>query len=144
VINIPGLFFFRLSSMKFAIVVLGAPYSHQAPLSAYHFARAVLDQGHEIYRVFFYQDGIYTANSAMAPPQDEPDIRKLWAKLAEDFQVDLVVCVAAALRRGILDETEARRYEKASAGLDKNFTISGLGQLIDAGLNADRLVTFGA
>ena len=130
--------------MKFAIVVHGGPYSHQAPLSAYFFARAVLDQGHEIYRVFFYHDGVYTANNAIAPPQDEPDIRKLWSDLAENNQVDLVVCIAAALRRGILDETEARRYEKHSANLDKAFSISGLGQLIDAGLNADRLVTFGA
>jgi len=143
-INIPGLFFFRHPYRKFSIVVNGGPYSHQAPLSAYHFARAILDQGHEIYRVFFYHDGVYTANSAIAPPQDEPDIRKLWAEFAQNNQVDLVVCVAAALRRGILDETEAKRYEKTSAGLDKVFTISGLGQLIDAGLNADRLVTFGA
>ncbi len=130
--------------MKFAIVVYGGPYSHQAPLSAYHFASAVLQQGHEIYRVFFYHDGVYTANNAIAPPQDEPDIRKLWAELAKNNKVDLVVCIAAALRRGILDETEAKRYEKSSAGLDDAFSISGLGQLIDAGINADRLVTFGA
>ena len=44
----------------------------------------------------------------------------------------------------MLDKTEAKRYEKSGANLDEGFTISGLGQLIDAGLNADRLVTFGA
>ena len=46
--------------------------------------------------------------------------------------VDLVVCVAAALRRGIKDEV-----------LAPGFRISGLGQLIDAGIKSDRLVTFG-
>ena len=129
--------------MKFAIAVYGAPYSHQAPLSAFYFAQAVLNQGHEIYRVFFYHDGVYTGNEAIAPPQDEPDIRQMWSSLAADNQIELIVCIASALRRGMLDRTEAERYEK-NANLDTAFTISGLGQLIDAGLNVDRLVTFGA
>lgn len=129
--------------MKFAIAVYGAPYSHQAPLSAYHFAKAVLEQGHDIYRVFFYHDGVYNGNAAIAPPQDEQDIRKMWATFATDNQIELIVCIASALRRGVLDKTEADRYEKSAANLDEAFTISGLGQLIDAGLNADRLVTFG-
>ena len=55
-----------------------------------------------------------------------------WAKLAEEHKVDLVVCVAAALRRGIKDEN-----------LAAGFRISGLGQLVEAGIQADRLVTFG-
>jgi len=130
--------------VNFAIVIHGGPYSHQAPLSAYHFTKALLDEGHDIYRVFFYHDGVYTANNAMSPPQDEPDVRKLWVELAKAHQLDLVVCIAAALRRGILDQTEAVRYEKTSVNLDPACSISGLGQLIDAGLNADRLVTFGA
>jgi tRNA 2-thiouridine synthesizing protein D len=52
--------------------------------------------------------------------------------LATDHKVDLVVCVAAALRRGIKDEV-----------LAPGFRISGLGQLVDSGIKADRLVTFG-
>ncbi|MCL4725662.1 MAG: DsrE family protein, partial [Rhodocyclaceae bacterium] len=55
-----------------------------------------------------------------------------WAKLAEEHEIDLVVCVAAALRRGIKDEN-----------LAPGFRISGLGQLIEAGIQADRMVTFG-
>ncbi len=129
--------------MKFSIVVHGGPYSWQAPLSALHFARAVLEEGHEIYRVFFYHDGVYTGNENMAPPQDEPDIRRHWSELARENDIELIVCVASALRRGVLDDTEARRYEKPSANLDPAFVLSGLGQLIDARLNADRLVTFG-
>ncbi len=130
--------------MKFSIVVQGAPYSSQAPLSAILFARAVLAGGHEILRVFFYQDGVYTANSNIAPPQDEPDIRLMWSSFARENNIDLVICIASALRRGVLDETEASRYEKACANVDATFSISGLGQLIDARLNSDRLVTFGA
>lgn len=57
---------------------------------------------------------------------------KNWSKLAEDHKLDLVVCVAAGLRRGIKDEI-----------LAPGFRISGLGQLIEGGIQADRLVTFG-
>ncbi len=138
---IPGLFLG--SEMKFAIAVYGAPFSHQAPLSALAFARAVLAEGHELLRIFFYHDGVYNGNANAAPPQDEPDIRGMWSEFALESGVEMIVCVASALRRGMLDETEADRYEKSSTTLDPAFTISGLGQLIDAGINADRLVTFG-
>ena len=52
--------------------------------------------------------------------------------MAEEHGVDLVVCVAAALRRGIKDEN-----------LAAGFRISGLGQLVETGIEADRVVTFG-
>jgi len=58
--------------------------------------------------------------------------------------IDAVVCIAAGLRRGVLDEVEQERYEKTGNNLSKGFTLSGLGQLIDAGTNSDRLITFGA
>ncbi|MBD3646211.1 MAG: sulfurtransferase complex subunit TusD [Pseudomonadales bacterium] len=130
--------------MKFAIVVYGAPYSQEASVSALHFARAVLASGHDIYRVFFYQDGVYNGNVLSAPPQDESDIHNAWSRFGTDHDVELIVCIASSLRRGILDATEADRYEKPAYNLGAPFAISGLGQLVDAGLNADRLVTFGA
>lgn len=130
--------------MKFAIVVHGAPYSSASSWSALHFARAVLRAGHEIYRVFFYHDGVYTGNALMSAPQDEFDLHGNWVELAQQNSVELMVCIASSLRRGMLDATEADRYEKSAASLDPAFEISGLGQLIDAGINADRVVTFGA
>ncbi len=129
--------------MKFAIVVHGAPYSSAAAQSALRFAGAARERGHELYRVFFYHDGVYNGSSLLAPPQDEPDIAAEWQALSEQG-VDLVICVASSLRRGVLDVDEARRYQKSASNLAGGFQISGLGQLIDAALNADRLVTFGA
>ena len=129
--------------MKFAVVVYGAPYSSQGCLSALKFAEAILNEGHEILRVFFYHDGVYTANNLIAPPQDEPDIPAMWQSLAEANGLDLVACISSCLRRGIVDETGASRYGKKADNLRDGFTISGLGQLIDAALTADRLITFG-
>ena len=47
--------------MKFSVMVNEGPYTHQAADTAYHFTRAVLDAGHEIFRVFFYHDGVHMA-----------------------------------------------------------------------------------
>ena len=95
-------------------------------------------------RVFFYHDGVLAANHLSAPPQDEQDLVTAWQDLVSTWQVDLTVCIASCLRRGILDETEADRYAKSAQNIASGFNISGLGQLVDATLNSDRVITFGA
>jgi tRNA 2-thiouridine synthesizing protein D len=118
--------------MKIGIVVNEGPYQHQASDSAYQFAKAAIAAGHEVWRVFFYHDGVNNATRLTEPPQDDRHIVNRWGKLADEHKVDLVVCVAAALLRGIKEET-----------LAAGFRISGLGQLVEAGIQCDRLVTFG-
>ena len=54
-----------------------------------------------------------------------------------------MLCVAAAQRRGIADADEAKRNGKDADNIAEGFRISGLGQLIEAGIQSDRLVTFG-
>jgi tRNA 2-thiouridine synthesizing protein D len=118
--------------MRFGILVSEGPYTHQASDTAWQFCRAALAKGHEIQRVFFYHDGVYNATRLTEPPQDDRNVVNRWSTLKAEHNVDLVVCVAAALRRGIKDEV-----------LAPGFRISGLGQLVDSGIKADRLVTFG-
>lgn len=129
--------------MKFGIVVSEGPYTHQAADSAYLFVKAALDAGHEVPRVFFYHDGVNVATRLSVPPQDERNIQENWTALAKDHDVDLVVCIAAAQRRGLLDENEAKRQGKTADNIAEGFRISGLGQLIEMGIQTDRLVTFG-
>jgi tRNA 2-thiouridine synthesizing protein D len=129
--------------MRFAVLVSAAPYTHQASDTAYHFTRAALERGHQVYRVFFYHDGIHNGTRLSVPPQDERDITRLWRELAEQYGLDLVVCVSAAQRRGLLDASEAQRHGRDADNLAPLFRISGLGQLVEAGIVADRLVVFG-
>lgn len=129
--------------MKFGIVVNEGPYQHQCADSAYHFARAVLAAGHEISRIFFYHDGVNNGTRLTTPPQDERNIVERWSKLAQEADLDLVICVAAAQRRGIVDADEAKRHGKTAFNLAENFRISGLGQLIETAILVDRLVVFG-
>jgi tRNA 2-thiouridine synthesizing protein D len=129
--------------MKLAILVNEGPYNHQAVDTAYQFTKAALEKGHEIFRVFFYHDGVNNATRLTVPPQDDRHIQKRWTELAERHKLDLVVCIAAAQRRGLLDENEAKRQGKDAHNIAPGFRISGLGQLIEAGIQAERLVTFG-
>ena len=126
--------------MRFAIEVNEGPYTHQASDTAYQFTKAALEKGHEIFRVFFYHDGVNNGTRYTVPPQDDRNLQKLWSELAEQHKLDLVVCIAAAQRRGILDENEAKRQGKDGDNIAPGFRISGLGQLIEAGIEADRLV----
>ena len=130
--------------MNFSIVVQGAPYSSQSSLSALHYAKAVLRQGHSIHRIFFYQDGVFNANALVTPPQDETDIVQGWSEFGQANNIELIACISSCLRRGILDETEAGRHAKPAANIAAGFTISGLGQLIDACFESDRVMTFGS
>lgn len=129
--------------MKFSILINEGPYTHQASDSAYNFITAALEKGHEIFRVFFYHDGVNNGTSLTTPPQDDRHITNRWSELAEQHGLDLVVCIAAAQRRGIVDEDEMKRHGKEAHNLAKGFRISGLGQLIEAGIDADRLIVFG-
>jgi len=129
--------------MKFTIVVNEGPYQHQASHTAWHFASAALDKGHEIVRVFFYHDGVNNGTGLTSPPQDEPPVVDNWRRLGRDHGLDLVVCVAASQRRGVMDDREARRHDLSAANLAAGFRIAGLGQLIEAAVASDRLLTFG-
>jgi len=129
--------------MKFAIMVNEGPYTHQATDSAYQFAKAAIAKGHEISRVFFYHDGVNNGTRLTVPPQDDRHIVNRWSEIATQNNIDLVICIAAAQRRGLLDDNEAKRQGKDASNIAPGFRISGLGQLVEAGIQADRLVVFG-
>lgn len=129
--------------MKFTIMINEGPYQHQSSDSALQFARAVLAQGHEIFRVFFYHDGVNNGTRLSVPPADDRLLQKEWSELSKENDLDLVLCIAAAQRRGIMDEDEAKRQGLDANNIIEGFRISGLGQLIEGGIESDRTVVFG-
>lgn len=130
-------------AMKFSILVLGSPYSAQSVQTALQFTDAALNAGHEIYRVFFYHDAVHCGTALSQPPQDSQSIPEAWQQLGVQHDLDLVICISSALKRGILDEKEADRYDKPAANLLPAMELSGLGQWVDACLSSDRVVSFG-
>jgi len=127
--------------MKFAIALFAAPHT-PAARRALRFAEAVVESGHKIVRLFLYQEGVQTASSNIVMAQDETDIARQWQQFIGQQQLDAVVCIASALRRGLLDEGEAKRYGKAAVNLNEPWQLSGLGQLHEAIQQSDRLVCF--
>lgn len=129
--------------MKYAIQVNASPYAAQSGWAALHFVDALLTAGHQVVRIFFYGEGIYQALRHVLPPEDEINPVKEWSRLANQYSLDLVVCISAAQRRGLLCDDEALRHGlPAGVSLAEGFRIAGLGQWLEASLQADRCITF--
>jgi len=128
--------------MKIALNVLNTPLADSS-YRAYQFACAAIKAGHELVRVFFYQDGVYNGNDLASPPQDEINLPTLWQQLSRNHGVELCICVASAIRRGVLDKATAENNKQSQCNLAPGFSIVGLGHLMDAAQQADRLITFG-
>jgi tRNA 2-thiouridine synthesizing protein D len=129
--------------LKFGIMINEGPYQHQASDSAYQFTKAALETGHEVFRVFFYHDGVNNGTRLSTPPVDDRNLQRNWTELAVKYELDLVVCVAAAQRRGIVDAGERHRHAKDADNLAPGFRISGLGQLVESAIESDRMMVFG-
>jgi len=117
--------------MKFTINIYCSPDTSPAAISAFQFAKTVLEGGHEIYRLFFFNDGVL---HAIATNQSS-DLPKQWQTFIQEHKLDAILCSASAKKRGIDAKTGAEPLP--------GFIISGLGQLIDSIENSDRIITFG-
>tara|TARA_R110001592_G_scaffold360979_1_gene670504 strand:+ start:1013 stop:1405 length:393 start_codon:yes stop_codon:yes gene_type:complete len=129
--------------MSISILVLGAPFHSQACYSAYRYVKAALESKVKVDRIFFYQSAVHTASAIACTPRDEYNLYNAWQDLKKTYHLDLVVCIAAAARRGVIDESEAKRHDKTAHNMSKDFELSGLGQLIEAIATTDKLITFG-
>ncbi len=129
--------------MKFTLVIYSAPYSEEASSTALRFAQTLIDEGHEIYRLFFFSDGVHNTSRMAVAAQDELNIPAQWHDLITRYELDSVACVTSAIKRGILDKKEAERHELDAATMHSSSEIAGLGQLIDASLSSDRVISFG-
>lgn len=129
--------------MIYSLLVLSSPASGHCAGTAAQFAQCAIERGHGIHRVFFLDAGTYTGAAAAIFPQDETSRLQPWITLAQQHGVELILCISSALKRGMLDQTEAARYEQAGATVHPAFTLAGLGQLVDASAHSDRMITFG-
>ena len=102
------------------------PNDEHAP----RFVSAALAAGHEIPLVFFYHDGVRTAETGSSPA-----LTRMWQALQEQHGLELAICIGAATRRGLASEKDRSR-------VDGHFQVVGLGQLIGALAESDRLITF--
>lgn len=124
--------------MKYAIQINTGPGQSQSARSAYQFIKAALAEGHEILRVFFYHEGIY--HGFRTADEEGDGLFPDWSGLVRAHGLDLVLCISAAERRGMM-RSGAQGQREAEAG--EGFRIGGLGQWMEACLKADRVLVFG-
>ncbi|GAB2652606.1 sulfurtransferase TusD [Vibrio panuliri] len=129
-------------SLTYTLVVNGSVYGSQSARNAYQFATALIEKGHTLVSVFFYQDGVSNGTALSVPANDEFDLTKAWQRLAQQHSVRLETCVAAALRRGIVSQDEAQQHGLTQNNLAQGFHQAGLGSLAEAMLVQDRVVQF--
>ena len=126
--------------MNYCLHITSAPYSEQGSLSALNLARSLINKNHRITRIFFSGNGVLNANALCVPPQDEIHLPHSWQSLGKENQIELMVCVSSALKHGIINGQEAKRYRKDHHSLLDGFELTGLGQLVDACLTNDRVI----
>ncbi|VFP87822.1 sulfurtransferase complex subunit TusD [Candidatus Erwinia haradaeae] len=128
--------------MRFCLMVTGPAYGTQRASTAWLFANELVKQSHIITSIFFYCEGVLNASALNCPSSDEVDLTRCWQELSKQHAVILNICIAAALRRGVCNQKEARRFGLPSANLASGFQLTGLGALAEAVLSCDRMVQF--
>lgn len=115
--------------MKYGLFIMDSAVHGEALVSAWRFATAALDCGHQIRQVFFYGD------AALSLTQPQPSaIRALdgLAALAAQHGFPLLACQAVAERLGISAHPQAA------------VMVGSLGQWADALFEMDRIMSFSA
>lgn len=130
------------SCKTFSLLITSPPWSSQAHITALNFAKSIINKKHTLYRIFFYSDATHVGTNSAVAPQDEKDLPSEWKELAKEHNIDLVVCISAGIKRGVLDANEQSRYETPANTLREGYELSGLGQLVDAIIKSDRVVSF--
>ncbi|EGQ7964683.1 sulfurtransferase complex subunit TusD [Vibrio vulnificus] len=131
-----------MSTLRYTLVVNGSVYGSQSARTAYQFATALIEKEHTLVSVFFYQEGVTNGTELTVPANDEFHLTKAWQQLAKQHNVRLETCVAAALRRGVVSQSEAAQHGLLQHNLAEGFEQAGLGSLAEAMLTQDRVVQF--
>lgn len=111
-------------SMSTLLLITSAPTSMMA-WHAFGLAQA-LQNKHEEFRVFFYQDGVQVANDLQWFPDDQRNLKLEWQKLG----VRLPVCVSAALARESLMPAMHNVIQFSSTTWPRVLSLLGLENLL--------------
>jgi tRNA 2-thiouridine synthesizing protein D len=125
----------------FLLTIATGPDRISESRAAHRFATSALQASHQLSAIFFWQDGVLTALEQQQPPGDEWHAMEAWQSLSSEFNVPLICCSSASLRRGILDQTESSEVQLPTT-LASGFRIGGLGELVVLSREADRVMQF--
>ncbi len=125
-----------------AIMLLHSPYTHSINETALRYVKSLLAQGHSVYRLFLYHESVHIASTLSITAQDEINFADAWQTLIHEHNIDCVACISSSLKRGIINEQEAKRYDKPHYNIADNIALGGLGDWIEATNTADTHICF--
>lgn len=126
----------------FSLVLTQSPSLNVSHYLALDFAASLLKLGHKLDRVFFYQDAVYVGLNGQTPIQGQQSIMQRWLQLAHAHDFPLQLCIANAIRRGLVNQQEQERYQLPAATVATGFGLTGLGELAEAYQESDRVIQF--
>ena len=106
--------------MQFSLIIRTRPQDTVRWRQALRFAETATQMGHVIRQCFFQSEGVLTAT--------HPEAYEGWCHIAEASGAELLLCSQAA-----------EAYDIAATN---PFVIGGLGALVEAGVKADRVISF--
>ena len=129
-------------SKSVAIMLIHSPFSRAINSAAFSYCRALLESGHHIQRLFFYHESVQLGSNLSISAQDELNPAKAWQDLIDTYKIEAVVCIASAMKRGVIDADEASRYDKPAFNLASGLQLAGLSDWIDAVNHSDQHIVF--
>ena len=106
--------------MQFSLIIRTRPQDTIRWRQALGFAETATQMGHSIRQCFFQSEGVLAAT--------HPEAYEGWCHVAEATGAELLLCSQAA--------------EAYDITAKNPFVIGGLGALVEAGVKADRVISF--
>ena len=127
---------------SFSLMLTQSPTVNANHFLALDFATSLLQQGHSLKRVFFYQDAVYVGLNGQTPIQGQQSLMQQWLQLSKQYEFPLQLCIANAIRRGLANAQEQERYQLPTTTVALGFDLVGLGELAEACQENDRVIQF--
>ena len=127
-------------ALNYTFILTQSPSQSESHSTAQRLISELIENGDTIDRVFFYQDAAFIGLKSQIPGQGLEATYQGWLDLQNKQQFPLQICIANALRRGIVDKAESERYQGLET-MHGRFQLSGLGEIADACRSSDRIIT---
>ncbi|MBS9779679.1 MAG: sulfurtransferase complex subunit TusD [Moraxellaceae bacterium] len=120
------------------ILITNAPQQPLAKLAVRYACSALAEtnNNNKKIEIFFYGNGASTANGLTWQSAEQTNICHEWQKLAEQYQLNLSVCVSTALARGVTDKENSQRHQLSGDNIAEGFRLVGLSELVMKMANA--------
>ena len=127
---------------EYSVLITTSPFHGDSAMRALAFIEGAIANGDTINNIFFYGDGVYHTNNLMLQTSDSHFAHGDWKQLATNHDIQLLVCITAAVKRGIVSQQEAHENGIGFANLHAPFEQAGLGEFFTALHECKRLVQF--